>query len=202
MEAGSMVESFYGGRGISGSGDRGSSSSCRGGCGCSGRSVGVAATLSTPVLLASGAAAVVVLYAGYHLLETPSSSEQSPNNPTHESKDEDHPFGDREPKIPKKKMKQILEIYGKKIRKKLKTLSPDKRGTIWKNRDYRIDVGSRVRNKPNLRIWNLQVNGKADSVESNLVKGNAHQKLFWNVFDMNYPPDLEDLLQSILEHFS
>ena len=98
-------------------------------------------------------------------------------------------------------MKELLETHGKEIREKLNVAPPDKVGTVWKNDDYRVDVG--IEHKPNTKSWDLQVNNGASNEAKSLVKGGrgTHKKLFQDEFSPGMLPDEEIWKQNILKKF-
>jgi len=97
-------------------------------------------------------------------------------------------------------MEKLLKEHGKKIRKKLR-VALDKVGTVWKNDDYRVDVG--VEHKPNTKNWDLQVNKGASNRTKSLVEGGrgTHKKLFSDEFNPDMLPDEETWKQNILRQF-
>jgi hypothetical protein len=103
--------------------------------------------------------------------------------------DSDDNFNDckKKPNISKKRIKKLLDRHGKDIWKKLRTISPDKFGPIWKdpNRDFRVDAGSVVKSRPNIKTWNLQLNKEAGkSLKENLGDRGMHKKVFWGATDL------------------
>ncbi|KAL5086846.1 hypothetical protein Trisim1_008597 [Trichoderma cf. simile WF8] len=168
------------------------------------------------MLLMGGVAIIAIVGAGYYMYNqvhhamspsapadealSPCKDQKDDNNRRNDdSEDEDHPFRDKPITIPKKKMKNLLKKHGEKIWEKL---GSDRVGTVWKNNDYRVDVGSKLKGRPNMRAWNLQVNGEAKSAAKQLLKtGDTHQKLFWDHFDTVNPPDYATFVQNILRRF-
>ncbi|KAK1721367.1 uncharacterized protein BDZ83DRAFT_654262 [Colletotrichum acutatum] len=69
----------------------------------------------------------------------------------------------RMPKIPKKMLKRLLNVYGKKIHKKLKrkTRCDTKNRNVWNNADFRIDLGQSAKTHGHLKTWHLHFNKKA-----------------------------------------
>ncbi|KAF2177381.1 hypothetical protein K469DRAFT_603485, partial [Zopfia rhizophila CBS 207.26] len=105
--------------------------------------------------------------------------------------------------ISEKEMDKLLHEEGEKIYKKLKALMEKNEGTIWKNRDFRIDaVPTKDRSK--VKNWNLQVNGNPESEAAKTLKERkgTHAKLFRDTFDLGDAPDYETWKESILERYS
>lgn len=80
-------------------------------------------------------------------------------------------------------MEKLLNKDGEKIWEKLKSLAKDKdstrRGTIWRNEEYRVDVGSKVRGTSTTREWHLQVNNEAKSAtKQGLGARGTHEEKF------------------------
>jgi hypothetical protein len=85
---------------------------------------------------------------------------------------------------------------------KLKGIGTDRVGTIWNNKNYRIDVGSKINGSKTIKTWNLQVNREAERPTKNLLKsGNTHEKLYWDQFDTGNTPDYHTFVQNILRRF-
>ena len=120
--------------------------------------------------------------------ESPHRAASSGSNPEN-GDDSDDNFNGRKkkPTISKKRMKELLDHHGKDIWKKLRTIAPDKVGPIWKdpNGDFRIDAGSAMKSRPNMKTWNLQVNKEAaKSLKKNLGDRGTHEKVFWGATDL------------------
>lgn len=77
---------------------------------------------------------------------------------------------------------------------KLKSLAKDKdgkiRGNVWECEDYRVDVGSKLKDQPKMSEWHLQANYEAKSTTRKpLGNRSTHEKMFWGKFDTKNPPD-------------
>jgi hypothetical protein len=96
----------------------------------------------------------------------------------------------------------LLNKYGEEIYEKLKVLTEERVGTIWKNCDFRVDAGP-TKGRSKVKNWNLQVNGKPESAAAKRLKNEGtHKKLFRDTFNLGNAPDYETWKESILERFS
>lgn len=124
-------------------------------------------------------------------------------NEHREDKDGDHRLRDKEtvPGIRKSKMKELLEKHGKEIWEKLKALTKERVGTIWKNHDFRVDAGL-TEGRSKMKIWHLQANREAKSAVAKKLKNEGtHKILFRDTFDLGNAPDYDTWARSILERF-
>ncbi|RDH35872.1 hypothetical protein BDQ94DRAFT_139377 [Aspergillus welwitschiae] len=117
---------------------------------------------------------------------------------------EDRPRLDKPIFIPKNRMKDLLNAAGKEMYDKLKGVILDDQRTIWSNRDFRMDAGYTVHNRPNFKTWNLQVNQNPQShAAKELVKKfGTHEKLIWDTIDPKNPPDYRTWAEGVLKLFS
>lgn len=100
----------------------------------------------------------------------------------------------------KNEMKDLLTRRGRQIWEKLKEKArPEYQGNIWRDRYYRVDAGSALRNRPRVKSWNLQVNGEAG--RGVRLGRSTHRKLFWDLFDWDSVPSYEAWERSILSRF-
>ncbi|KAI3538944.1 hypothetical protein CSPX01_09267 [Colletotrichum filicis] len=102
----------------------------------------VAAAITFPVAaLAVGAGAVAVRMGLFNTSDTPP----------------------RMPKIPKKTLKRLLKVYGKKIHKKLKkrTRYDTNNRIVWNNTDFRIDLRRSNKVHVHIKTWHLHFNKTA-----------------------------------------
>jgi hypothetical protein len=97
-------------------------------------------------------------------------------------------------------MEKLFKEHGKEIREKLR-VAPDKVGTVWKNDDYRVDIG--IEHKPNIKNWDLQVNKGASNKLKSLIEGGRgiYKKLFSDDFNLDMLPDEQTWKQNILRQF-
>jgi hypothetical protein len=79
-------------------------------------------------------------------------------------------------------------------------LTGDRQSTVWSDINYRIDPGHTMHGNPNLKTWNLQVQGEAESAVARDLKARfgTHAKLFWDVFNMENPPSFSVWMKRIL----
>jgi hypothetical protein len=106
--------------------------------------------------------------------------------------------------IPKKELEELLESEGREMYEKLKkVLKSENPRRVWFNRDYRIDPGPAVRDNPNLKTWNLQVQRDAVSGVARRLKDlfGTHKKLFRDVFNVAKPPAYAAWVKRVLSVF-
>ncbi|KAJ3561706.1 hypothetical protein NPX13_g8843 [Xylaria arbuscula] len=94
-------------------------------------------------------------------------------------------------------------IYDRLRKRALADDTPGASRTVWSDRDYRIDLGSRVGSYG--RYWNLQVNRNPESnVAKRLLrksKRGTHEKLFESIFENDGTGDYETWKQGIMNGF-
>ncbi|KAL4878361.1 hypothetical protein BJY04DRAFT_196361 [Aspergillus karnatakaensis] len=106
--------------------------------------------------------------------------------------------------IPKKELEELLESEGREMYEKLKkVLKSENPRNVWFNRDYRIDPGPAVRDNPNLKTWNFQVQRDAVSGVARRLKDlfGTHKKLFRDVFNVAKPPAYDAWVKRVLSVF-
>ncbi|KAH7169746.1 uncharacterized protein B0J16DRAFT_419313 [Fusarium flagelliforme] len=124
------------------------------------------------------------------------------------SADESPPELDREIRIPKKIMEDIINKNGQSIWQKFQQkLTREKIGEVWRDPrgDFRIDAGSVVSESPQYKTWNLQVNRHPPSpAVKNLLKKlphGTHEKLFWGLWNIKNPPQYDEWVKGIMDAF-
>ncbi|KAG7413142.1 hypothetical protein Forpi1262_v017167 [Fusarium oxysporum f. sp. raphani] len=124
------------------------------------------------------------------------------------SADESPPELDREIRIPKKMMEDIINKNGQSIWQKFQQkLTREKIGEVWRDPrgDFRIDAGSVVSESPQYKTWNLQVNRHPPSpAVKNLLKKlphGTHEKLFWGLWNVKNPPQYDEWVKGIMDAF-
>ncbi|KAI1360664.1 hypothetical protein F5Y08DRAFT_316882 [Xylaria arbuscula] len=146
----------------------------------------------------------VALFAGGLLLSSIWNNSKDSNDANGGDDDEEW-----EPKIPKNEMARLLQgetgrrIYDRLRKRALADDTPGASRTVWSDRDYRIDLGSRVGSYG--RYWNLQVNRNPESnVAKRLLrksKRGTHEKLFESIFENDGTGDYETWKQGIMNGF-
>ena len=66
-------------------------------------------------------------------------------------------------------------------------------GSVWKNQDFRVDVGRELKSHPNVKTWELQVNRETKSNAANSLTKEGrgtHKKPF---HDMMHVEEIEDV---------
>ncbi|KAK7426674.1 hypothetical protein QQZ08_006852 [Neonectria magnoliae] len=113
------------------------------------------------------------------------------NEPSDDS-DQHHPRLKKPIFVPKSLLEDLIKTHGRAIHRKLKRLTPDYQGTIWKNQDFRIDAGSTLHGRPKFKTWNLQVNRHplSDAAKALKSKFGTHKKLLWGAFDVDKAPNI------------
>ncbi|KAK7398252.1 hypothetical protein QQX98_012365 [Neonectria punicea] len=130
--------------------------------------------------------------------------EDDGNEPSDDDSDQHHPRLKKPIFIPKSLLEDLLKTHGRAIHRKLKRLTRDYQGTIWKNQDFRIDAGSTLHGRPNFKTWNLQVNRHpmSDAAKALKSKFGTHKKLLWGAFDVDKAPKYATWVEHILELFN
>lgn len=111
------------------------------------------------------------------------------------------------PKISERQTKRLLDKYGRQIWRKLRQVRRNTYGTIWKNKDVRIDIGhaNTSQGQPNIKKWHLQINKEAKSEWAKKLKRNTrntHLKMLEGWIDVdNTPLDYESWVKAVLDHF-
>jgi hypothetical protein len=104
--------------------------------------------------------------------------------------------------ITKNDMKDLLNSSGKSIHKKLgETLKGRTEGTIWNDRNFRVDAGQSMNDNASFRTWNLQVNKAPDSNMAKkylLLKRGTDERLYWGKFNIENPPTYKEWTEAIL----
>ena len=102
--------------------------------------------------------------------------------------------------MPRKRMRKYFKEQNKaKAREIYQALSERARsrneGPIWRDDTFRIDAGHTLRDHPNVRTWNLQLNKEAQSKLATSIRKTSkfgdrghHTRLFWGAFDFANPP--------------
>ncbi|KAF5590635.1 hypothetical protein FPANT_5953 [Fusarium pseudoanthophilum] len=149
---------------------------------------------------------------------TPRASQGGPRGPDgpdeppsddEDSADEGPSTKQRDPRIPKKMMRDILKNSGPAIFKKMQQkLTVDKMGEIWHDpkNNFRIDAGSVVSSDPRFKTWNLQIckNPPARAVKKLLRtfgKRDTQGKLLWHRWNVENPPNYDAWVKSIMGLF-
>jgi hypothetical protein len=130
-----------------------------------------------------------------------SNGSDSENEDENESSDLAH----KKVHISKNDMRELLDSCGKDMHKKLGEILKGKtKGTVWHNRDFRIDAGQPMKGNPKIRTWNLQVNKDAESKVAKKYKGlkrGTDERLFWGKFNVENPPTYKEWKDAILASF-
>lgn len=107
--------------------------------------------------------------------------------------------------FPTKGISDLFRSEGREIYKSLTKLTPERLGTIWKNKNFRIDAGGVLKGEgcPNVKSWNLQVNRNPEStLAKNLLrKTSTHERLIWGNWDMTNPQSYEAWMAEVLQTF-
>ena len=101
-------------------------------------------------------------------------------------------------------MEKLLKKHAEEIFKMLREkLAGRKTGTIWQNKDFRIDAGATLNGHPEVKTWNLQANNGAQRNGGvDLGRRGTHERLFWDTFDTKEPPpNFQVWAEEVLEWF-